>query len=281
MENYNSPLKLGEIISRGFETLVKNIADVLIIGAIFLIPVALFKAATNGVGISIEYTSIFEQSIPNINYSGAGILVAVLNTVLDFLFGIYASSSVIKLLYERSKGNYITFKEAIAYSFENKGKIFIVNLVLSLILIGIGIIFAIVIMILTLILSFIGILLAFIAILVFGALLISIFPMYISVLVIKDLEISDVYQTTNSFYKGEAFKRNIGRALGIGFMCLILSLIVGFVDGIPFLGAIIVTIGGFIISSLVSSCNNIIVEDELPEYEYDILGDDSNNNWNE
>lgn len=277
VEDTNNRITITKIIDTALSLISKNIVNLIIIGAIFLIPVGIMAQINELYGMSINEGVTINSGIPEFGITWYGVIITIMNYIISFVLGSFATSSVIKLLYEKYKDNSISWKESISFSLDRKGKILKVNLVLALINLAIVVVIFIIGMILTLILSYIGALIFSGVMIIYAALAMPILQMYISVLVIKDCESSKVYNLTNTLFKGEAFKNNIKRVAAIGAISSLVLIISENLIDIKLFGPVIVMVITYLIECFISASDNIIAYEELGNYESIIEHDDQNN----
>ncbi|MGG7177781.1 hypothetical protein ACQPU1_09320 [Clostridium paraputrificum] len=268
MKNNYGKLSVGDILSKGFICVKDNLQDILILCAVFMLPVIILSLITVSSFVNIDVASLMRGNIPKFTVSGIAVLGSILNSILSFILSALGSGAVIHLLVEREGGNNVTWREAASFAWEKKVSLILIQLLLGVVIFVLGVLLLILGLMITLLTVGLGVILLIPVILIFIALVTSIQPLYISTLVKKDVEVMEAFSITNGM-----LKNNFIKLLAVGALAMLISAVISTISFIPFLGSIVISISGFILKSFVNACNNIIVEEGLPEFNLDFLED--------
>ncbi|MGL4772885.1 MAG: hypothetical protein ACRC2K_04890 [Clostridium sp.] len=267
---YNSFLAVGEIINRGWGNLKSSFKEVLMIALIFMGPVAILNVIVELSSKTVVEESIFGSYMNNgldistvSSFSLLSLLVWIVTTVCTAI----GLGVVIYLIHERSHGNMISATEAIKDMTSKMGSVIGLNIIIGLIAIISALLFALAIIVITLITFGIGALLSIPLYFVALAIAIPWIEIYTSTLIINNTTIGEAISKTNNLFKNGGFWRNIGRFLSIGLISFLVLLVVSMFEIIPIFGVGIGTILTFLVSCFVVSSNNIIVENDLADYQ--------------
>lgn len=265
MEEQKTYLSVSEMLARAFNLCKNSALEILKAIGIFIVPtiivlIGIIVGATFSSIINISYSySYFDEAIPLI---GAGtILLIILVSLMASLLILYANGIITKILDDANKGKEISWRSANRYVWQKKWSILGLNILVWLMAFA----FAVVIILLTILLSFLTI---GIGLIILIPLLIAIFivvapltTLFNSMLIVRDLTITEAIAETFMLFKKGYFWSTIGRLAGISGITIGLGIVLGILELIPFLGIVLAIIGQFVIQAYTMSYLNILALD--------------------
>lgn len=265
MEEQKTYLSVSEMLARAFNLCKNSALEILKAIGIFIVPtiivlIGIIVGATFSSIINISYSySYFDEAIPLI---GAGtILLIILVSLMASLLILYANGIITKILDDANKGKEISWRSANRYVWQKKWSILGLNILVWLMAFA----FAVVIILLTILLSFLTI---GIGLIILIPLLIAIFivvapltTLFNSMLIVRDLTITEAIAETFMLFKKGYFWSTIGRLAAISGITIGLGIVLGILELIPFLGIVLAIIGQFVIQAYTMSYLNILALD--------------------
>ncbi|WP_291651792.1 hypothetical protein [Clostridium sp.] len=266
MEERKVYLSISEMLSRAFNSCKSSALEILKVIGIFIVPmfvvlfgmiiVIVFSAFMN---ISYSYSYSYSYLDDAIPFIGLGtILLIILVSIISSILMLYANGIITKMLDDANKGNEVSWRAANKYVWQKKWSILGLNILIWLIFFA----FIVVVVLLTLLLSLItmGIVLIILIPLLI-ALIVILAPLpylFNSMLIVRDLTITEAIGETFMLFKRGYFWSTIGKLAAISGITIGIGLVLAIFQVIPLVGIVIAIIGQYSIQAYTISYLNIL-----------------------
>ncbi|MDI9217730.1 hypothetical protein [Clostridium tertium] len=266
MEERKIHLSVSEMLSRAFNLCKNNVLEILKVIGIFIVPtiVVLFGVIigivfSSLINISYSYSysySYFDEAIP---FIGIGtILLIILVALVSSLLMLYASGIITKVLDDANKGNEVSWRAANKYVWQRKWSILGLNVLVWLMLFA----FAVVIILLTILLAVltvgIGLIILIPLIIAIAVVMAPLAYLFTSMLIVRDLTITEAIGETFMLFKKGYFWSTIGKLAAISGITIGIGLVLAIIQVIPLVGIVIAIIGQYSIQAYTISYLNIL-----------------------
>lgn len=259
-------MTIGELFNKSINNIKSCYKELLMIICVVQLPFLVVIGGITGIFNFFAYTNLEEDLVFLMMI--LVIIMAVVGLVYYIAFWI-ANGAVIKILNEAENYNYITWKEGLQYSWNNKKNIILLNLFIGLFAFIGGLIFAIVAILVVLATCGIGLIIIIPLYIFVAAITVPIINIYLSTMVIKDLGVMDSVRETNKIFTKDNFKNISLKMLVVGGCYSVVPIVGSVMSLIPIIGTIIMSILGVLAMVFVMSCNTIIVKDEIIDEKYE------------
>ncbi len=273
VEEKRSYLSVSEILSKAFDISKNNIVEILKVIGIFILPtIGILIGTIVAIGLSsflkVSYLysySYFDRDIPFIE--GGTILIILILAIVATLITLYANGVIIKILDDANKGKEVSWRSANIYVWQRKWSIIGLNILLYLMIFVAMISLILVTVLLAFLTIGIGLIILiplFIAIVV---IMIPIVSLFNSMLIVRDLTITESIGETFRLFKKGYFWTTIGKLAAISGITIGFGIVLTIVNIIPILGIILALIGQILIQAYTMAYLNILVWDRNEEVE--------------
>ncbi|MCR1953074.1 MULTISPECIES: hypothetical protein [unclassified Clostridium] len=269
MEEKKVYLSISEMLSRAFNLCKNSALEILKVIGIFIVPtivvlvgiiVGIVLSSLINISYSYSYSySYFDEAIPLI---GIGtILLIILVALVSSLLMLYASGIITKVLDDANKGNEVSWRAANKYVWQRKWSILGLNVLVWLMLFA----FAVVIILLTILLAVltvgIGLIILIPLIIAIAVVMAPLAYLFNSMLIVRDLTITEAIGETFMLFKKGYFWSTIGKLAAISGITIGIGLVLAIIQIIPLVGIIIAVIGQYAIQAYTISYLNILALD--------------------
>lgn len=267
MEEQKAYLSISEMLSRAFNLCKNSALEILKVIGIFIAPmfVVLFGAImvivfSSLMNISYSYSySYLDDSIP---FIGLGtILLIILVSIISSIIMLYANGIITKVLDDANKGNEISWRSANKYVWQKKWSILGLSILVGLMFFAFAVVVALLTLILSLLTIGIGLIILIPLIIALIVILAPVQSLFNSMLIVRDLTITEAIGETFRLFKKGYFWSTIGKLASISGITIGIGLLLLVFEIIPLLGGIIAIAGQYVIQVYMISYLNILVLD--------------------
>lgn len=267
MEEQKAYLSISEMLSRAFNLCKNSALEILKVIGIFIAPmfVVLFGAImvivfSSLMNISYSYSySYLDDSIP---FIGLGtILLIILVSIISSIIMLYANGIITKVLDDANKGNDISWRSANKYVWQKKWSILGLSILVGLMFFAFAVVVALLTLILSLLTIGIGLIILIPLIIALIVILAPVQSLFNSMLIVRDLTITEAIGETFRLFKKGYFWSTIGKLASISGITIGIGLLLLVFEIIPLLGGIIAIAGQYVIQVYMISYLNILVLD--------------------
>lgn len=266
MEERKIHLSVSEILSRAFNLCKNNVLEILKVIGIFIVPtiVVLFGVIigivfSSLINISYSYSysySYFDEAIPLI---GIGtIFLIILIALISSVLMLYANGIITKILDDANKGNEVSWRSANKYVWKRKWSILGLNILVWLMTFAFVVVIALLTMLLALLTVGIGLIILIPLIIAIIVILTPLTSLFTSMLIVRDLTITETIGETFMLFKKGYFWSTIGKLAAISGITIGIGLVLAIIQVIPLVGIVIAIIGQYSIQAYTISYLNIL-----------------------
>ncbi|MDY4606040.1 hypothetical protein [Clostridium tertium] len=266
MEERKIHLSVSEMLSRAFNLCKNNVLEILKVIGIFIVPtiVVLFGVIigivfSSLINISYSYSysySYFDEAIP---FIGIGtIFVIILIALISSVLMLYANGIITKILDDANKGNEVSWRSANKYVWKRKWSILGLNILVWLMTFAFVVVIALLTMLLALLTVGIGLIILIPLIIAIIVILTPLTSLFTSMLIVRDLTITETIGETFMLFKKGYFWSTIGKLAAISGITIGIGLVLAIIQVIPLVGIVIAIIGQYSIQAYTISYLNIL-----------------------
>lgn len=266
MEERKIHLSVSEMLSRAFNLCKNNVLEILKVIGIFIVPtiVVLFGVIigivfSSLINISYSYSysySYFDEAIPLI---GIGtIFLIILIALISSVLMLYANGIITKILDDANKGNEVSWRSANKYVWKRKWSILGLNILVWLMTFAFVVVIALLTMLLALLTVGIGLIILIPLIIAIIVILTPLTSLFTSMLIVRDLTITETIGETFMLFKKGYFWSTIGKLAAISGITIGIGLVLAIIQVIPLVGIVIAIIGQYSIQAYTISYLNIL-----------------------
>lgn len=269
MEERKNYLSVSDILSKAFKISKDNILEILKVIGIFIVPTVLILIGiivgiifSSMINMSYAYSysyNYLENSIPFIGFGS--VLILIFTSIIASVAIVYADAIIVKILDDANRGKEVSWKTANKYVWQKKWSVIGLNLLVTLMFFAFFIAVALLTVLLAVLTIGIGLIILIPLIIAIVVIMAPIPMLFNSVLIVKDLTITEAIGETFLLFKRGYFWATIGRLAAISGITIGLGIVLLILEFIPLLGIIIAIIGQFIIQVYTISYLNILVYD--------------------
>lgn len=269
MEERKNYLSVSDILSKAFKISKDNILEILKVIGIFIVPTVLILIGiivgiifSSMINMSYAYSysyNYLENSIPFIGFGS--VLILIFTSIIASVAIVYADAIIVKILDDANRGKEVSWKTANKYVWQKKWSVIGLNLLVTLMFFAFFIAVALLTVLLAVLTIGIGLIILIPLIIAIIVIMAPIPMLFNSVLIVKDLTITEAIGETFLLFKRGYFWATIGRLAAISGITIGLGIVLLILEFIPLLGIIIAIIGQFIIQVYTISYLNILVYD--------------------
>ncbi|MDU4737990.1 MULTISPECIES: hypothetical protein [Clostridium] len=266
MEERKIHLSVSEMLSRAFNLCKNNVLEILKVIGIFIVPtiVVLFGVIigivfSSLINISYSYSysySYFDEAIP---FIGIGtIFLIILIALISSVLMLYANGIITKILDDANKGNEVSWRSANKYVWKRKWSILGLNILVWLMTFAFVVVIALLTMLLALLTVGIGLIILIPLIIAIIVILTPLTSLFTSMLIVRDLTITETIGETFMLFKKGYFWSTIGKLAAISGITIGIGLVLAIIQVIPLVGIVIAIIGQYSIQAYTISYLNIL-----------------------
>lgn len=266
MEERKIHLSVSEMLSRAFNLCKNNVLEILKVIGIFIIPtiVVLFGVIigivfSSLINISYSYSysySYFDEAIP---FIGIGtIFLIILIALISSVLMLYANGIITKILDDANKGNEVSWRSANKYVWKRKWSILGLNILVWLMTFAFVVVIALLTMLLALLTVGIGLIILIPLIIAIIVIVTPLTSLFTSMLIVRDLTITEAIGETFMLFKKGYFWSTIGKLAAISGITIGIGLVLAIIQVIPLVGIVIAIIGQYSIQAYTISYLNIL-----------------------
>lgn len=269
MEEQKAYLSISEMLSRAFNLCKNSALEILKVIGIFIAPmfVVLFGAImaivfSSLMNISYSYSYSYSYLDDSIPFIGLGtILLIILVSIISSIIMLYANGIITKVLDDANKGNEISWRSANKYVWQKKWSILGLSILVGLMFFAFAVVVALLTLILSLLTIGIGLIILIPLIIALIVILAPVQSLFNSMLIVRDLTITEAIGETFRLFKKGYFWSTIGKLASISGITIGIGLLLLVFEIIPLLGGIIAIAGQYVIQVYMISYLNILVLD--------------------